>query len=666
MRTIQYQPKIDGLRAIAVLSVVFYHLKISSFGGGFIGVDIFFVISGYLITSIILSEKEKGIFDLKKFLLKRIKRLLPAIIFVSIFTALLGFLILSPDDLKNFSRSIISSIFFVSNILYWTESNYFNTVSEFKPFLHTWSLGVEMTFYLVWPIILIFLIKFFKTTRIILFLIITSIISIVFIEYIFTKGLVFETTFLNGFFYGKYISDTLFYNAPFRFYEFFFVCILCFVPKKDYSNSTNQCFFVLGLILIIGSALILNNNSKIPGISVVPAILGTSLVLFFNENNFLKRILINKLMIGIGLISYSLYLVHWPLISLYKYYNLGTLVTYDKVLILSLSFLISILMYFFIEKPWRFNYSKNKKYLSIIISIIILGFSFVVINQNGFVNRLSETEKELFHKLKTTAQDKYCKPQKSIFKNVIEKICVTGDESSADIILMGDSNAMMWYKPFSNFSEKYNYNFVNYSRICKNFPHPADFNYFLNKDFIFKDFNNCSEITTNAKILIIGNAWFNYQFSEFNTEIVSGYINNINLIKNNKNFKNIEKILVLGQIPAFESNNLDITSCLTRPKFFKKEISCKDYYKNTFKKNNFLEKIKDFNLKLEKQINDKLSKNYKVLFIDPTKNLCIKNDCKQISEKNDFFYKDSNHISNFGANYIYNKNKPLIEKFLVN
>jgi len=191
MNTIKYQPKIDGLRAIAVLSVIFYHLKISLFGGGFIGVDIFFVISGYLITSIILSEKEKGIFDLKKFLIKRIKRLLPAIIFVSIFTVILGFLILSPDDLKNFSKSVISSVFFVSNLLYWTESNYFNTVSEFKPFLHTWSLGVEMTFYLIWPIILIFLIKFFKTTRIIIFLIISSIISIIFIEYIFTKGLVF-------------------------------------------------------------------------------------------------------------------------------------------------------------------------------------------------------------------------------------------------------------------------------------------------------------------------------------------------------------------------------------------------------------------------------------------------------------------------------------------
>ena len=666
MNTIKYQPKIDGLRAIAVLSVIFYHLKISLFSGGFIGVDIFFVISGYLITSIILSEKERGIFDLKKFLIKRIKRLLPAIIFVSIFTVLLGFLILSPDDLKNFSRSIISSVFFVSNLLYWTESNYFNTVSEFKPFLHTWSLGVEMTFYLIWPVILIFLIKFFKIIKIIIFLIISSIISIIFIEYIFTKGLVFETRILNGLLYGKYISDTLFYNAPFRLFEFFFGCILCFLPKKNYGNLTNQSFFILGLILIICSVFILNYNSRIPGISVVPAILGTSFVLFFNENNFLKKILINKFMIGIGLISYSLYLIHWPFISLYKYYNLGTLVIYDKVLILSLSFLVSIIMYFFVEKPWRLNYSKNKKYFSIMVSVITIGFCLMVINQNGFVNRLDKTEKKLFYKLKTTAQDEYCKPQKSIFERVIEKICVTGNESDANIILIGDSNARMWYNPFSNFSEKNNFNFVNYSRICENFPHPADFNYFLKENFIFKDFNDCSEITTNARILVIGNAWFNYQFSEFNAEIVQGYINNINLIKNNKNFKNIEKILILGQIPAFESNNLDITSCLTRPKFFKKEISCKNYYKNTFKKDNFLEKIKNFNLKLEKQINDKLSRNYKVLFIDPTKNLCNENDCKQISEKNDFFYKDSNHISNFGANYIYKKNKTLIENFLIN
>ena len=361
MRSIEYQPKIDGLRAIAVLSVVFYHLKISYFDGGFIGVDIFFVISGYLITSIILSDKKRGTFNFKNFLIKRIKRLLPAIVFVSLLAICFGFLILSPDDLINFSRSIITSIFFVSNILYWTESNYFNQISEFKPFLHTWSLGVEMSFYLIWPLILIFLIKLLKQKQIIFFIIITSILSLIFIEYIYTKGLVFETDLFKGFFYGKYISDTLFYNAPFRLFEFFFGCILCFIPKKQYSDLTNQSFFILGLILIFCSILILNYKSKIPGISLIPAMIGTSFIIFFNEKSFFNKILNNKIMIGIGLISYSLYLIHWPLISLYKYYNLGALEFYDKIIILILSFFISILMYFFIEKPWRFDYSKNKK-----------------------------------------------------------------------------------------------------------------------------------------------------------------------------------------------------------------------------------------------------------------------------------------------------------------
>ena len=318
MKTISYQPQIDGLRALAVLSVLFYHLKISFFEGGFIGVDIFFVISGYLITTIILKEKERGTFDLKKFLIKRIKRLLPAIIFVSIVAICFGFLILSPDDLINFSRSIVASIFFISNILYWTESNYFNTISEFKPFLHTWSLGVEMTFYLMWPLMLLLFVKFLNSKIIIFFILITSILSILFIEYIYTKGLVFETDALNGFFYGKYISDTLFYNAPFRFFEFFFGCILCFIPKKNFKILTNQSFFILGLILILSSILILNYESKIPGISLIPAILGTSFILFFNRENFLTKILNNKFMVGVGLISYSLYLIHWPLISFFR------------------------------------------------------------------------------------------------------------------------------------------------------------------------------------------------------------------------------------------------------------------------------------------------------------------------------------------------------------
>ena len=148
--------------------------------------------------------------------------------------------------------------------------------------------------------------------------------------------------------------------------------------------------------------------------------------------------------------------------------------------------------------------------------------------------------------------------------------------------------------------------------------------------------------------------------------IKQSFINNINIIKQNKNFRNIKKILILGQIPAFSSNNLDITSCLTRPKFFKKEVSCKNYYRDSFKKNNFLENIKNFNFELERFAYEKLAKDYSVLFIDPTQDLCDKNECMHVGEKNDLFYLDSNHISNYGAKYIFNKNKILIEEFLTN
>ena len=148
--------------------------------------------------------------------------------------------------------------------------------------MHTWSLGVEMSFYLILPLILIFLIKLLKQKQIIFFIIIISILSLIFIEYIYTKGLVFETDLFKGFFYGKYISDTLFYNAPFRLFEFFFGCILCFIPKKHYSDLTNQIFFILGLILIFCSILIIDYKSKIPGVSLIPAMIGTSFIIFFN------------------------------------------------------------------------------------------------------------------------------------------------------------------------------------------------------------------------------------------------------------------------------------------------------------------------------------------------------------------------------------------------
>ena len=161
MSNIKYRKDIDGLRAFAVISVVLFHLELSQVKSGFLGVDIFFVISGYLITTIILRDLEQGIFSIKNFYLRRIRRILPALIVVSIFTSFFAWLFLLPQDLINYSWSLVSALGSFSNLFFFKTLNfgYFSTVSSIIPLLHTWSLGIEEQFYIVWPIILILLFK---------------------------------------------------------------------------------------------------------------------------------------------------------------------------------------------------------------------------------------------------------------------------------------------------------------------------------------------------------------------------------------------------------------------------------------------------------------------------------------------------------------------------
>ena len=150
-----YRPEIDGLRAIAILPVIFYHAGIEIFNGGYVGVDIFFVVSGYLITTIILKELDEGKFSIINFYERRIRRIIPALFAVMFVSIIFAYFLLLPNDIKDFSQSLVAVSTFVSNILFWRESGYFDTSSELKPLLHTWSLAVAEQFYLVFPILLI-------------------------------------------------------------------------------------------------------------------------------------------------------------------------------------------------------------------------------------------------------------------------------------------------------------------------------------------------------------------------------------------------------------------------------------------------------------------------------------------------------------------------------
>ena len=642
-----YVPIIDGLRALAVILVLLFHLKIPGFKGGFIGVDIFFVISGYLITSIYFPQfKKNKSFDFINYFKKRIFRLLPALIFVIFLTLIVSYFLLSPTDLIEISKSSIYSSLFLSNIFFFSESSYWSNLNEYKILIHTWSLGIEMSFYLLFPIVLSILARLNNYQKIFFFLTII-VLSFTIIVFLISKGPTIESTVFKGFFYGKEVSDILFYLIPFRFFEFIFGIMLFFIPKVKINESKKKFFFISGIFLIFFSLYIISPQNKFQNIIVSLALIGTSLIIYFKDVKIINIIFENKISIFIGLISYSLYLVHWPVISFFKYIFIEEIGTYIKLIIIILTFIISLFIYRYIEIPFR---NKNFKFRSIYILItifIIVIFSSQIQLNDGFNKRLNIEQKEILSKISLLKEN--CERINSTVYKLKYKICLDGNESESKIILLGDSNATTWFLIGKKIAEKLNYSIVNYRRICDSFPKVS--------------IENCYEINPKSEILIIGNLWYTWQSKEENIKTdVLRYINNINNINKNDNFKEIKKIIIFGQIPALETNNLNLSSCLLRPKVFFDHNNCEKKYSFVGNNNN-LKKYKEVNMYLKKYGEEIISKNFDFLFIDPIKSLCNESGCIQYKDQ-ELFYLNNNHLSNAAVDYVFEDNKKLIFSFL--
>ena len=643
---LKYIPEIDGLRAIAVLLVVFYHLKIPYFSGGFLGVDIFFVISGYLITKILYHDFDNKKFSFLTFLFKRIKRLLPALLFVLLIVVTVSYFILSPSDYIKVSKSALTSLFFISNIYYWSESNYFNQINEFKSLVHTWSLGIEMSFYFLIPLILIVLKKFdfrIKLLTINLFLILTIIIA----YYLNSKGPVFENRFFGEILYGKYISDTLFYLIPFRLYEFFFGVSLYFLPKNNLKEFSKQLFFILGILLILISLYFIEPNLELQIIYTIPCLIGSAIIIYFRDAKYLNIIIKNRLSIFLGLISYSLYLVHWPMITLYKYIKVDKLIISEKILIILVSIILSFLSLKIIEKPFRKTLTRSKIIILLSCSIVLIFFSSQIIFKKGFVERLNDDQKKIYYSKEKIKEP--CEKVFSKYKIIKEKICLNGIETNLDIVMLGDSNNMMWFEPFKNLSNKKNLNISAYKNICDVFPN--------------KSIKKCNELKTKSEILVIGHTWFRYQETSTLDEQALKWIDNIKDIKNNKNFREIKKILIFGQIPFLKSDSLNYQSCYLKPNKFSDNKKCDKFYEKQLANEKFFDDTKTLNDKLKIYGKKLIAPDFEFLFIDPIKTLCKNNSCKQIHNSKVLF-RNNNHLSNYGSQYVYDQNKEIIESFL--
>jgi peptidoglycan/LPS O-acetylase OafA/YrhL len=389
---IKYRPEVDGLRALCVIPVILYHANITLndkrlFQGGFIGVDIFFVISGYLITSLILKEiLQFKTFSFQNFYERRLRRIIPALLFVTIISYFLGYLILLPISFIDFSKSVLSALFFISNFFFhYTGRGYEAESQLLVPLLHTWSLSIEEQFYILFPIFLIILIKFFKN-YVLRILILSFFVSLLVAEYL-----------------SKFHNSFNFYMLPTRSFELLagslLSCVELQIKKKNinikYNTLLTNILSALGLIFIFCSFYFFNlDKISHPSFITLIPIVGAIFIIFFTKKEIggvlIKNLLSNKILVFFGIISYSLYLWHYPIFAYLRYIDVFENSIKIKLLSILLIFILSVISYYYIEKPFRDKNIIPSKIFFLIISIIILVLvclSIFVIKKEGLKDR---------------------------------------------------------------------------------------------------------------------------------------------------------------------------------------------------------------------------------------------------------------------------------------
>ncbi|QEQ64168.1 acyltransferase family protein [Haemophilus influenzae] len=374
MSSIKYRPEIDGLRAIAVISVIIYHLNESWLSGGFLGVDIFFVISGFLITGIIITEIQQNSFSLKQFYTRRIKRIYPAFITVMALVSFIASVIFIYNDFNKLRKTIELAIAFLSNFYLGLTQGYFDLSANENPVLHIWSLAVEEQYYLIFPLILILAYKKFRE------------IKVLFIITLILFFILLATSFIPANFYKEVLHQpNIYYLSNLRFPELLVGSLLAIYHnlsnKVQLSKQVNNILAILSTLLLFSCLFLMNNNiAYIPGITLILPCIFTALIIHTtSQNNIVKLCLSNKAIEFIGKISYSLYLYHWIFIA-FAYYITGEKQINNQsiAIVIVLTIIFSVLSYYLIEQPIRkskLNFKQSFLYIYFIPSLLLLGFN---------------------------------------------------------------------------------------------------------------------------------------------------------------------------------------------------------------------------------------------------------------------------------------------------
>ena len=355
-----YRAEIDGLRALAVIPVILFHAGFQLFSGGYVGVDVFFVVSGYLITSILIEDIENKKFSIVYFYERRARRILPALTVVSLVSIVFAWILLSDVALRKFGNALIGVSTFVSNIIFWQQKGYFSESAELYPLLHTWSLAVEEQYYVLFPIFLILSWRFGKE-RVFWIIVVISVISLIISEWGWRNK-----------------ANANFYLAPTRVWEIFAGSIAAFIVQKRGVRS-NNLIATLGLSAIFYSFLFYDKSTPFPSVyTLVPVIGVVLMVLYADAKTVVAKLLSNKILVGIGLISYSAYLWHQPLFAYTRHIINQIHIDYGiRFLLILVTFIMAYISWRYIEKPFRKKSAISKNSIFVISFLSLVGLFLI-------------------------------------------------------------------------------------------------------------------------------------------------------------------------------------------------------------------------------------------------------------------------------------------------
>ena len=590
-----YRPDIDALRGISVLSVVLYHAKIQLFGkvffiGGFIGVDIFFIITGFLITKLLLIEYEayKNI-NIIAFYKRRIRRLIPALVFVLLISLLLSYFVLDPIKLKEFSASLFASLFFTANIYFHYFGDFYgNDVNLRKPLLHLWSLGIEEQFYILYPLVLLFILKYLRK-YLLFFLVVGFLISLGFAQYASTHHKMFS-----------------FYMLPSRAWEILSGSILAYILIKNQNKffinkKVGNFFFYLSILVIILSFLFFDiYKIRHPSYLTLLPIISSAIIIFlgsYDDKSLIYKYFSNKILIFLGKISYSLYLWHFLIFAIFRntYFKETLLI---KILIIAVSIALSYFSYKFVEQKYRnikFDFNKTLKHLTVIIIII------TSINLYYILNKKLLNEHYVFDGINITEWKDTNWLRKYVKKNNKKNFNTSLDKKK--VLIVGNCHADDTFVALNINKQKFqDYEIILFPRV--------EIHNFLN------DIKKRKKLYDDADIILLSSRW----------RVKEDFKNFADLIE--KIEKDKKKLILLNNIPEFNYNEHNYRIRRVSLTNYKQLVIEKK--STNFSENEILDlKRKYFNQYIQNTeinyINKKLdifAKSHNIKIIDQSKLLC--------------------------------------------